>query len=271
MNYIFHLNTLGLINLGSVKLSLGTIIFLAAACFFAAAVDSIAGGGGLISMPSYMLCGIPTHIVLGTNKFSSSVGTIVSSFRYAQSGNVNFKLLKFLIPFSFIGSSLGVYTVLKINQNIIQVVVLVLILFVGIYSLFSKKLGIDDNFKGLTRKNIFLGILLAFILGFYDGFFGPGTGSFLIFGFIKIYGFDYIKASGNSKILNLTSNIAALILFAVHGQIYFYLGIIAASAMILGANFGSLLALKKGSKLVKPIFLCMSLFVAVKMLYSLVA
>lgn len=270
MNYIFNLSSINAIYLNHTKFSISIIIFLFLACFAAAAVDSIAGGGGLISLPSYILCGIPSHIALGTNKFSSTSGAIVSGFQYFKNGKVNFKLLKYLIPFSFIGSMLGVYTVLKINENLIRIIVLILILFVGIYSLFSRKLGMEDNFKGITRKNIFLGILLAFCLGFYDGFFGPGTGSFLIFGMIKIYGYNYINASGNSKILNLTSNVSALIIFALHSQIYFYLGLITASAMILGANLGTKIALNKGSKLIKPIFICMSLGVAVKMIYSLI-
>lgn len=264
MNYFIHL-----LSLNHTKISLTVILFLFVACLLAAAVDSIAGGGGLISLPAFILCGIPSHIALGTNKFSSTSGTTVSSFTYYKNGKVNLKLLKYLIPFSFIGAALGVYTVLKIDQNIIKVIVLFLILFVGIYSLFSKKLGIEDNFKGLNKRSILCGMLLAFCLGFYDGFFGPGTGSFLIFGFIKIYGFDYINASGNSKILNLTSNITALILFAIHGQIYFGIGIITAIAMIIGANLGTRLALKNGTKLVKPIFISMSLCVALKMLYGL--
>jgi len=270
LNYTFNLIGSNVIYLNHTKFSITIIIFLFLACFAASAVDSIAGGGGLISLPAFILGGLPSRIALGTNKFSSTSGAIISGFQYFKNGKVNFKLLKYLIPFSFIGSALGVYTVLNIDENLIRALVLILILFVGIYSLFSKKLGMEDNFKGINTKNVLLGILLAFCLGFYDGFFGPGTGSFLIFGLIKIYGFNYINASGNSKILNLTSNISALLIFALHSQIYFYLGLITASAMIIGANLGTKIALKKGSKLIKPIFICMSLGVAIKMIYSLI-
>lgn len=136
----------------------------------------------------------------------------------------------------------------------------------GIYSVFSKSIGIENKFKGTTKSNIILGIILAFSLGFYDGFFGPGTGSFLIFGLMKIFGFDFVQAAGNGKLLNFTSNITSLILFAIHGEIYYLIGIPMALFMILGAKFGTSLAINKGSKLIKPIFITMSLAVAGKMI-----
>lgn len=123
-----------------------------------------------------------------------------------------------------------------------------MLLFVGIYSLFSKTIGLKDNFKGINKHNISLGIILAFSLGFYDGFFGPGAGSFLIFGLIGIYGFDFINAGGNSKVLNFVSNVTSLVLFAVNGEIYYLYGIPAAIFMIFGARFGAKLALKRRCK-----------------------
>jgi uncharacterized membrane protein YfcA len=113
-------------------------------------------------------------------------------------------------------------------------------------------------------------MILALALGFYDGFFGPGTGSFLIFGLISIYGFDFVKASGNAKFLNFISNITSLLLFAAHGQINYILGIPVAIFMIFGARVGTVMAINKGSKLIKPIFITMSLGVAVKMLYQMI-
>ncbi|MDP4145998.1 MAG: TSUP family transporter [Bacillota bacterium] len=245
------------------------ILFLCAACFCAAVVDAIAGGGGIISLPAYFLAGIPPYAALGTNKFSSSIGTTMSTYQFIKSGKVNFDIVKFLIPFTLIGSALGVTTILKVNEKYLQTAVLIMILFVGVYSLFSKTKGIKDNFTGATKLNLFLGIILAFALGFYDGFFGPGTGSFLIFGLINIYGFDYIKAGGNAKILNLASNISALALFAIHGQINYLVGIPCAFTMIFGARLGAKLALKNGVKIIKPIFITMSLAVAVKMLIAI--
>ncbi|QCX34850.1 hypothetical protein FDN13_11125 [Caloramator sp. E03] len=246
------------------------IIFLCIAGFISAFVDSIAGGGGIISVPAYLFAGIPPQFTLGTNKFSSTAAAFTSSLNFAKSGKVNFELMKYIAPFTFIGAAIGVHTVIKINQQYLYILVLILILGVGIYSLFSKTIGVEDDFNGLNKKNIFYGIILAFFLGFYDGFFGPGTGSFLMFGLIKIYGFDFVKGAGNARFLNFISNITALLMFALYKRIYYIIGIPVAVSMIFGAKFGTAIALKKGSKLIKPIFVSMSLAVALKMLYNIV-
>ena len=246
------------------------LIFLCAAGFAAACVDAIAGGGGIISLPAFLLAGVNPHMALGTNKFASTCSSCTSSIKYAQSGKVNFKLLKILVPFTFCGASLGVFCALSIKAEFLNKIVLIMLLFVGIYSLFSKTIGLKNNFKGITKHNISLGIILAFSLGFYDGFFGPGAGSFLIFGLIGIYGFDFINAGGNSKVLNFVSNVTSLILFAINGEIYYLYGIPAAVFMIFGARFGAKLALKKGAKLMKPVFVIMSLAVCAKLLYGMI-
>jgi len=246
-----------------------TTVLLCIAGFVASFVDSIAGGGGLISVPAFMLAGLPPHMVLGTNKFSATAGSFTSSLKFIRSGKANFKLLKYLIPFTLIGSMLGVRAVLYIDQKFLTPLVLILIMFIGIYTLFSKSLGLEDRFKGLTKKNVIFGIILALSLGFYDGFFGPGTGSFLVFGFINIFGFNFVSSSANARILNFTSNITALVLFALSGQIDYMLGVPVAIFMILGARMGTSVALSKGSKLIKPIFVTMSLAVAVKMLMNM--
>ncbi|MFA9397548.1 MAG: TSUP family transporter [Clostridiaceae bacterium] len=238
--------------------------------FFAAMLDAIAGGGGILSVPALSMIGLSPYFVLGTNKFAASTSSLTSSLSFAFSKKVNMKPLKYLIPFTLIGAFLGVNTVLSINQRYLNVLVIIMILFVGIYSLFSKSMGSEYNFKGLTKINVFWGILLAFSLGFYDGFFGPGTGSFLIFGLIKIFKFDFINASGNAKVLNFVSNITSLVLFAINGKILLIYGIPMAIFMIMGARVGALLALKKGSKIIKPIFITMSLGVAVKMLIDII-
>ena len=190
------------------------MIFLCIAGFLASFIDSIAGGGGLISVPAFMLAGLSPHIVLGTNKLAATTGSFTSSLKFAKSGLCNFDLLKKLIPFTLVGSIIGVRTVLLIDQKFLQPLVLVLVLCIGVYTLFSKSLGQEDNFKGLNKKNTALGMLLAFTLGFYDGFFGPGTGSFLVFGMINIFGFNFLNASANARFLNFISNITALVTFA---------------------------------------------------------
>lgn len=248
-----------------------TIIFLCIAGFISAFVDSIAGGGGLISVPAYILSGLSPAYVLGTNKFSASFSSGASSFKFIKSGRINFKLIKYLLPFTFIGAAIGVKTVLSINEDILNVLVIIMVLFIGIYSLFSKSLGVENRFKGINKKNITSGILLAFFLGFYDGFFGPGTGSFLIFGMIKIFGFDFVNSAGNARLMNFASNIISLILFAVSGKIYYAYGLPVAVFMILGARFGTKVALKRGTRIIKPIFITMSLALAFKLLMNFVS
>lgn len=249
---------------------INNLIFLCTACFFAAFVDSISGGGGIISLPTFLLAGIPPHLALGTNKFTSCCSTFSSSVKFAQSNKVDFKVLKYLIPFSFIGAILGVTTVLSIKASYLNTIVLILLVLVGIYSFFSKTVGLEDRFDGFSRKNIFLGILLALVLGFYDGFLGAGVGAFLIFGLIKIFKFDFVRAGGNCKVMNFVGNVAAVLMFAIRGEINYKVGIPVALFMILGARLGAKVALNKGAKLIKPIFVTMALAVAIKMLYGVV-
>ncbi|HBW37973.1 TSUP family transporter [Desulfosporosinus sp. BICA1-9] len=236
--------------------------------FVAAAVDAIAGGGGLISLPALLMVGVPPHLALGTNKFAASMASLNSSITFARSGKVNFSLVKWQIPFTLIGAFLGAWAVLSVSSAFLNKAVLVLILIVGIYTLLHKNLGMENQFKGLDFPKIVIGCLFAFALGFYDGFFGPGTGSFLIFSFIALYGFDFVVASANSKVLNFTSNIASLLLFAWHGKIDFFYGIPMALSMILGSYVGTKLAIRRGAQLVKPIFIIMSLLVAAKLIYQ---
>lgn len=172
------------------------IIILSAAGFVAAFVDSIAGGGGLISLPAFLAAGVPAHLALGTNKFASTAGSFTSSLSYARSDKVNWELLKYLIPVALVGAVGGVQTVLQIDQSFLNILVLLLIVGVGVYTLLSKDLGAEDHFQGVSRGRLLGGVALALGLGFYDGFFGPGTGSFLMFGLIGLYGFDFVRAGG---------------------------------------------------------------------------
>lgn len=246
------------------------VLFLCFAGFLAQFVDAIAGGGGVISVPAYFMIGFPAHMTLGTNKFSGSSGSIASAYRYYKSGKMDLDLLKYMLPFSLIGSICGAYLVMLMDPDMLKPIILVLLLGVGVYSFFSKNVGFVDNYVKATKKQISLGVLLAFIMGMYDGFFGPGTGSFIIFGLIKIFGFDYVRAGGNAKAMNFASNIAALFMFIIGGKISYLMGIPMAIFSVLGANLGAKVAIKNGAKIIRPIFVTMSLAISIKMLYELV-
>lgn len=246
----------------------GELLIICSLGFLAAMIDAIAGGGGLISLPALLLVGLPPHFALGTNKFASTMGSLASSVTFARSGKISFSVVKWQIPFTLLGTCFGVWSVLHISSDFLNKAVPILILLVGLYTLLQKNLGLEDNFKGLTPLNRILGFIFAFALGFYDGFFGPGTGSFLIFAFITIYGFNFITSSANAKVLNFVSNLVSLILFAWSGKILYTYGIPMALFMLLGSQVGTRLAIRKGSRLVKPIFVTMSLLVAAKLIYQ---
>lgn len=245
------------------------IVFLCFAGFIAAFIDAIAGSGGLISVPAFLAVGLTPHYAIGTNKFSASFGSLTSTLRYAKSKKIDSDILKVLLPFSFIGSILGAYVVLLVDSSVLKPIILTLIMAVGIYSFLSKNIGLDDHYNGPTKKTLIIGAIFALSMGFYDGFFGPGVGSLIIIGLIKIYGFDFVRASGNAKAMNFTSNITALVMFIIGGKIDYLMGIPVAIFMMLGARAGAKLAIKNGSKLIRPIFIIMSLAAAVKISYDM--
>ncbi len=238
--------------------------------FIAGFIDSIAGGGGLISTPTLLLVGLPPHLALGTNKLAASAGTLVSSHEFFKSNKLNFKLLKMLIPFAFLGAIVGVSILQFISPDLLRLLIPFMIFGVAIYTVISKKVGMVDTFNGFTPKNKLLGKLLTSTLGFYDGFFGPGTGTFFMFGLVKIFGFDFTVATANTKVLNFTTGFAALLTFIYNGQVNIKYGLFATIFMITGSKLGSKMAIKNGAKFIKPIFIIMSLAMASKMFLSLV-
>lgn len=252
-------------------ISFENFIILAIGCSVAGFVDAAAGGGGLISLPIYIFTGLPAHFLVGTNKFTASSGAIVSAITFFKSGKITKKLM-FLVIFSMIGSILGVRTVLLVSQSVLRVFIMVMVLAVGLYTLFSKSFGAVNEFdeSKLERKHYLVGVLAAFLLGFYDGFFGPGTGSFLIMVFILYFKMDFITASGNAKLLNLASNITALVGFALSGNVYYKIAIPIAFFVAISSFLGSKLAIRKGIKVIKPIFVTMSLLLSVKLLLDMI-
>lgn len=247
------------------NVDMGTFLFLGVACFIASFVDAVAGGGGLITVPAYLASGIPAHVALGTNKVSSSIGTIASALKFATSGKVNWELSKKILPFSFIGALLGVKTVVLIDSKYLYPIAIVLLLIVLIYTMINKSLGEENNFAGLNSDNVNVGRIMGVVMGFYDGFFGPGTGSFLIFALIRIFKLDFTNASGNAKILNLTSNLASMFLFIFLGKVNFFYSVPIGIIMIFGATLGAKTAVTRGTKFIKPMFLVVTSIVLVKM------
>lgn len=249
------------------NISTDMILFLVVAGFIASFIDSVVGGGGLISLPALLLTGMPPTMALGTNKMASVMGSCTSTISFLRSGKINIKLIKFLFPLSFIGSALGVITVQQIPSQFLKPLVVVMLLLVTVYTFTRKEWGDTSTYQGMTKKVAYLSGSAAFFIGFYDGFFGPGAGSFFIFAFLMI-GFDFVVAAGNSKALNFASNIAAVMTFIYFGSVNYYYALPMGVAMIFGALAGSRLAIKKGAAYVRPLFLFMSVVLISKQLWD---
>lgn len=243
------------------------ILFLVAAGFIASFIDSVVGGGGLISLPALLLTGMPPTMALGTNKMASVMGCFTSTLSFLRSGKIDIHLIKFLFPLSFLGSALGVITVQQIPSHFLKPLVVVMLLIVTVYTFTRKEWGDTSTYKGMTKKTAYLSGIVAFSIGFYDGFFGPGAGSFFIFAFLMI-GFDFLVAAGNSKALNFASNIAAVMTFIYFDSINYYYAIPMGISMIVGALAGSRLAIKKGASYVRPLFLFMSVLLISKQIWD---
>ncbi|WGS64942.1 TSUP family transporter [Marinitoga aeolica] len=240
--------------------------------FLAGFVDSIAGGGGLISLPAYLFIGLPSHNALATNKLSSSIGTIVSVLRYNHGKAIIFEIGVFSAIFSFIGSFLGARIAMFIPDNILKIVLAILIPIATLFILFRhNSMHKEDNSINFSRmKVIVLSSIIGFFIGAYDGFFGPGTGTFLIIAYVSILSIDHVKASGTAKIVNLASNVSALTAFIIGGKVIFSIGLPAAIFGIAGHWIGSGLALKKGSKIIKPIIIVVLTILFIKILFDII-
>jgi uncharacterized membrane protein YfcA len=249
-------------------MDLHILIFLLPLIFLAGFVDSIAGGGGLISLTSYIAFGIPSHVALGTNKFAACSGTTVATTRYIRAGQVNLKICIFGAISALIGSSIGSRLVLLTSDIFLKYMLVIIVPLVAIITVVKKDFG-EEGTLVESAKIYFICALIAFIAGTYDGFFGPGTGMFLTFAFTAFLNMDIKKACGNTKVINLASNIAALTTFVMYGNINYAIAVPCAGAQILGSYIGSGLAIKKGSKVVRPIMLVVLALLLLKVVYDL--
>lgn len=238
------------------ELTLQMFFIVCPLVFLASFIDSIAGGGGLISLPAYLVAGIPPHFAIATNKLSSATGTTVSTMRYIKNKSADIKLAIPCILLAFIGSPIGAGLALRIEETLIRKLLLFILPLVAFYIFRSKRFTTEESITPLSRKKLYLYTSIAsFFISIYDGFYGPGTGTFLILTFTGICKMDIKTASGNTKLINLSSNIAALITFILHGKVLFLLGGVAALFSIAGNYIGSGLVIKNGHKIIRPLLL----------------
>ncbi|KPU46225.1 hypothetical protein OXPF_01440 [Oxobacter pfennigii] len=248
------------------QVTLQTFIIVCPLIFLAGFIDSIAGGGGLISLPAYLFAGFPVHFAYGTNKFSSAIGTVFSTYRFIKNKQYHMKTAAYSVISALIGSYLGARAALMLSDIYLQYCLIVLLPIIAIFLLTRRNFGEKNNeeIQLSDKKIIILSILSGLIIGAYDGFFGPGTGTFLILTYTGLMGFSMTMAAGNAKLVNLASNIAALFTFLAGGKIMFLVGIPAAFFGILGHWIGSGLALKNGSKIIKPVLVVVFILLFVK-------
>lgn len=223
----------------------------------AGTVDAIAGGGGLISLPVLLAIGVPPHIALGTNKLQGTVGTLVATWRYHKGGWISFKYAYLGLISVLIGAAIGAISSQLVSSDILKKIIPVLLLIILLYTIFIPKNWGEDREPRL-KPALFYSIF-GFILGFYDGFFGPGTGAFWVFLLTFFMGYNLTKATAYTKILNLDSNLVALICFIIGNNIDYGIGLCMATGQLIGGHLGSHLAMRRGAAIIKPVFILMVL------------
>ena len=233
------------------------LLLLCTFAFLAGFVDSVVGGGGLIQIPALMILlpGTPIPTLWGTNKLAAVCGTSFATYRYARQVEIDFRVTAPAAAVAFLFSFLGARAVTLLRPEVFRPIVLVLLIAVAAYVFFVKDLGLVHQPKHPRRKAIGIGLVTGAALGFYDGFFGPGTGSFLIFVFVGIFGFDFLGASASAKLINLATNFASALYFGATGHILYRFALPMAVCNILGALLGTRLAILKGSRFVRLFFL----------------
>ena len=246
---------------------LSVLFYLMAAGFVAAFFDAVIGGGGAIAVPALLAAGMPPEFALGTNKMAGSMGTFTSGLTFLMHGKVNRRLVSALFPLSILGSALGVIALQSVPAGLLRPLMAVLLIMITVYTLVHKEWGSRSTFQGITGKAAVSMILAALGISFYDGFFGPGTGSFLIFTFLLL-GFNFVESAANAKVLNFGSNLAALVMFAHFGTIHYFYGVIMGGGMVFGAAAGARTAILRGNAYVKLLYVLMSCVLIGRMIWG---
>src|SRR3954471_17896105 len=249
------------------------LFYACLSAFLAGFIDSVVGGGGLIQLPAMLILfpQWPVATALGTNKFASLFGTTVAVQRYSRHVSFDWPTILPAAITAFVFAFLGSRTVALLNAEYLRPIVLVLLVLVAIYVFLVKDLGIIHAPKHQPKKAQLLGIVIGAALGFYDGFFGPGTGSFLIFLFVGVFGFDFLAASASAKVINLATNLASVLYFSWTGHIIYAYAIPMAICSVLGAAVGTRLAIAKGSRFVRIFFLVIVGALIAKLAQSIIA
>lgn len=242
------------------------LAMLFVAAFVAGFIDAIAGGGGLITIPALLSVGIPPAMALGTNKLQACGGSFSASLYFIRKKSVDLHRLKWMIALTFLGAAGGTILVQLIDIEFLKTALPFLIIAIAAYFLFSPSIS-DQDSKQRISYTLF-GFTAALGVGFYDGLFGPATGSFFTLSFVLLLGFNLTKAVAHAKVLNFTSNITSLIFFILGGAVLWKIGLLMMIGQLIGGNLGARMVVTKGKQIIKPLIVTMSLLMVVKMLWD---
>ena len=231
--------------------------------FLAGFIDAIAGGGGLISLPAYFISGLPSHIAIGTNKMSSSIGTTLATYKLHRSGCINWKFAVIPILFSLTGAFLGSKLNLLVSDHLFKILLIFILPLTMLFVMKTKSFSDNKPSYPIMKKAVICSIV-AFLLGIYDGFYGPGTGTFLLLLLTVVAHLKLSEANGLTKAINLTSNITSLVVFLAHGQVLIFLGIVAGIFNLVGNYIGISFFVNKGQKIVKPVMIFVLIIFIIK-------
>ena len=247
-------------------LSVDWVLLLFLVGLTAGFVDSIAGGGGLITVPALLAAGLSPAQALATNKLQSSGGAFSASYYFVRKGMVKLSDLKLAIALTFVGSAFGTILVQTIDASVLEHVIPLLMIGIAAYFLFSPSVGDEERQQKLTMS--MFGFTAGFGIGFYDGFFGPGTGSFFAIAFVSLMGFSLTKATAHTKVLNCTSNLASLLFFILGGAVVWKVGLVMILGQLIGARLGSKVVMSRGQQIIRPMIVIISLIMTGKLLWN---
>lgn len=238
------------------------LLVLFAAAFIAGLIDSIAGGGGLVTIPALLIAGIPPLQALGTNKLQGMFGAASATLSYARAGRVNPATQWPMALLSGAGGALGAYIATLISGDALRAILPFLLVAIGLY--FALRKGLDDSDRHQRMATPLFAALVVPAIGFYDGLFGPGTGSFFMIAFVTLGGLGMLKATAHTKFLNFSSNVGAFCVFMFGGAILWKIGLIMGVGQFLGARTGSSLAMKNGARIIRPLLVVSCIAMAIK-------
>ena len=251
------------------ELTILTFIIVCPLVFLASFVDAVADGGGLIALPAYLLAGVPMHNAIATNKLSSSAGTVFSTVRLCRNKFVDWGLALPCVSMALLGSYIGANLALRASDTLLRWMLIPVLPVVSFYVLKKKEIGDNSGIKIGRKKQWLICALSSLAVGCYDGFYGPGTGTFLLLLYTGAAKMDVRRASGNMKLANLSSNVTALVVFLFSGNIIFPLGLAASAFSIAGHYIGAGMVMKNGSRIVRPLILVVITLLFIKIIFDL--